>query len=147
MPIMWSTSGSVKLTSYTDYGLRALMLLAAERGVVMSSAALADRLCISRNHLAKILLDLVDGNYLTSVRGAGGGVSLTRDPASIRVGELVQYLERDQALVECFRTDGGACCLLPQCRLRSLLRAARDAFITTLDRQTLADLIPDKVLV
>ena len=118
------------------------MLLAAEPGIVMSAAALADRLGVSRNHLAKILLDLVDGGYLSSVRGASGGVSLRLDPASIRLGELVDYLERDQALVECFRADGGSCCLLPQCRLRSLLHGASEAFFIALNKSTLADLVP-----
>lgn len=132
----------MKLTSYTDFGLRALMLLAAEPGVVISASALADRLNVSRNHLAKILLDLVDGGYLSSVRGAAGGVSLRIDPASIRLGELVDYLERDQPLVECFRADGGECCLLPQCRLRSLLRGAGEAFLIALNKNTLADLVP-----
>ena len=33
--------------------------------------------------------------------------------------------ERDQPLVECFRADGGACTLLPCCRLRFILKAGR----------------------
>jgi len=41
--------------------------------------------------------------------------------------------------VECFRSDGGACCLSPDCRLRGVLRQARDAFLATLDHATLAD--------
>ncbi len=132
----------MKLTSYTDYGLRALMLLAAEPGVVLSSTELADRLGISRNHLAKILFDLVEGGYLSSTRGAGGGVSMTRDAASIRIGDLVRHLERSQPLVECFRADGGACCLLPQCLLRGLLQGAGQAFLAMLNNSTLADLAP-----
>ncbi|WP_286840556.1 MULTISPECIES: Rrf2 family transcriptional regulator [unclassified Acidiphilium] len=132
----------MRLTSYTDYGLRALMLLAAEPGVVISAAVLAHRLGVSRNHLAKILLDLVDGGYLSSARGAAGGVSMTTDPGSIRLGDLVDYLERDQPLVECFRVDGTECCLLPQCRLRSLLRGGAEAFLIALNQNTLADLVP-----
>lgn len=132
----------MRLTNYTDYGLRALTLLAAAPDTVMSSTTLAERLDISRNHLAKILLDLVAGGYLESVRGAGGGVSMTRDPGTIRIGDLVRYLERDQPVVECFRADGGQCCLQPQCRLRGLLRAADGEFIASLNRNTVADLVP-----
>lgn len=129
------------LTSYTDFGLRALMLLAAAPERVQSATVLADRLGISRHHLAKILLDLVAGGYLASVRGAAGGVRLARAPAEIRVGEIVRYLGRHDAMVECFRADGGHCSLTPACRLRGALAGASAAFIATLDRNTLADIV------
>ncbi len=58
---------------------------------------------------------------------------------SLSVGEFVRGHEQDQALVECFRPDGGACTLLPRCRLRGMLAAAKDAFYQHLDRYTLAD--------
>ncbi|HTI00700.1 MAG TPA: Rrf2 family transcriptional regulator [Acidisoma sp.] len=128
------------LTNYTDYGLRALMLLAAEPARVQSATVLSDRLGISRHHLAKILFDLVAGGYLASVRGAAGGVILAHPPEQIRLGEVVRYLARDQALVECFRADGGSCRLLPSCRLRGALIRAKEAFAFSLDQNTLADM-------
>ncbi len=128
------------LTSYTDFGLRALMLLAAAPERVQSAATLADRLGVSRHHLAKILLDLVAGGYLVSVRGAAGGVRLARPAADIRVGEIVRHLGRHDALVECFRADGGDCNLRPACRLRGALAGAAEAFISALDHHTLADI-------
>jgi Rrf2 family transcriptional regulator, nitric oxide-sensitive transcriptional repressor len=130
----------VQLTSYTDYGLRALMLLGAEPGRVQSAAALSGRLDISRHHLAKILLDLVAGGYLVSVRGPAGGVRLARPPGQIRVGEVVRYLERTQPMAECFRADGGCCNLRPTCRLRTTLIGAQEAFVAALNRSTLADM-------
>lgn len=129
------------LTSYTDYGLRALMLLAAEPTKVQSAAALSHRLGVSRHHLAKILLDLVAGGYLASVRGAAGGVQLAHPPEQIRLGEIIGYLGRDQVLVDCFRADGGSCGLRPSCRLRGALGKAREAFVASLDQNTLADMV------
>jgi DNA-binding IscR family transcriptional regulator len=64
---------------------------------------------------------------------------LARPAREIRVGEVVRGHEQDQSLVECFRPDGGACTLLPRCRLRGMLAAAEDAFYQHLDRYTLAD--------
>ncbi|HUW80086.1 MAG TPA: Rrf2 family transcriptional regulator [Acidocella sp.] len=90
------------LTSYTDYGLRALMLLASDPKKVQSTISLAEQLNISRHHLAKTLQDLVVGGYLVSVRGAAGGVQLPNPPAQIRLGEVVRFLARDHVLVECF---------------------------------------------
>ena len=132
----------VTLTNYTDFGLRALMLLAIEPDRVQSTAALATRLDVSRHHLAKILMDLVAGGYLLSSRGPAGGVRLAKQPGQIRIGDVVRYLERDQAMVECFRADGGQCNLLPECRLRLTLSRAKDAFIGALNGESLADMSP-----
>jgi len=96
---------------------------------------------VSRHHLAKILLDLVAGGYLASVRGAAGGVQLARPPEEIRVGEIIGYLGRDEVLVDCFRAGGGSCVLRPSCRLRGALSKAREAFLASLDENTLADMI------
>jgi Rrf2 family nitric oxide-sensitive transcriptional repressor len=53
-----------------------------------------------------------------------------------------RHLERAQSLVECFRPDGGACCLSPECRLRTLLAQARAAFLATLDSTSLEECLP-----
>ena len=60
-------------------------------------------------------------------------------PQKITLGEVVRALDRDEALVECFRADGGACALTPRCRLKSRLFAAREAFLRQLDTTTLAE--------
>jgi Rrf2 family nitric oxide-sensitive transcriptional repressor len=97
---------------------------------------------LSRNHLHKIVQDLAALGIVRTVRGAGGGVRLAARPAEVRIGTLVRQLEGDQALVECFRSDGGTCILTPACRLRAMLRGARDSFYESLDRYTLADCLP-----
>ena len=71
-------------------------------------------------------------------RRAKGG-RLTRPPQSITLGEVVRALEQRQALVECFRKDGGDCVLKPRCRLKARLAAAREAFMRELDTTTLAE--------
>ncbi|MDE2239771.1 MAG: Rrf2 family transcriptional regulator [Rhodospirillales bacterium] len=128
------------LTSYTDYGLRALMVLASDPQKVQSTISLAGKLNISRHHLAKILQDLVIGGYLVSVRGAAGGVKLAYPPAQIQLGEVAHYLARDQALVECFHRDGGNCSLRPSCRLRGALSKARESFFISLNEYSVADI-------
>jgi Rrf2 family nitric oxide-sensitive transcriptional repressor len=130
----------VRLTSFTDYGLRALMRMASAPERAWSTAELADELRISRHHLTKIIQTLAKAGYLTTRRGGGGGATLARPPADIRLGDLVRLLERGQALVECFDTDGGACTLTGHCRLKHRLRAAEERFLADLNRSTLAEI-------
>lgn len=129
----------MRLTMFTDFALRALMRLAGEPTRSFATSEIASEFDISRNHLAKVVRDLADSGFITTQRGAGGGFSLARPPQSITIGEVVRALEARQALVECFRGDGGDCVLTPRCRLKMRLAAAREAFMRELDTTTLAE--------
>lgn len=128
----------MRLTSFTDYGLRALMRMASVPERAFSTAEIADEFGISRNHLNKVVQRLARHGFVATRRGAGGGAMLARPASEIGLGDLVRLLEQDQALVECFSPDG-ACCVTPVCRLKGKLYAAEAAFLAELDRSTLAD--------
>lgn len=129
----------MRLTRFSDLGLRALMRMAAEPARAISTADLAAEFAISRNHLTKAMAALSASGVVTTRRGTGGGALLARPADQIRVGDVVAALERDSALVECFQTDGGACSITTCCRLKPMLGGARQAFIDHLNRFTLAD--------
>jgi len=129
----------MRLTSFTDFALRALMRLAGEPTRSFATNEIAAEFGISLNHLAKVVRDLADGGFISTQRGAGVGFSLARAPQSITLGEVVRVLEARHALVECFRGDGGNCVLSPRCRLKARLAAAREAFMRELDATTLAE--------
>lgn len=131
----------MRLTSFTDYGLRVLMRMAGEPDRAFTAAMLADEFRISRNHLAKVISALAAAGCLETRRGGGGGAILADSPENIRLGDVVAALEADQAIVECFAPGGNACTLLPQCRLKSRLADANTAFIADLNRSTLADCV------
>ncbi len=128
----------MRLTSFTDFGLRVLMRLAGQPDAVLSTEQVAREFAISRHHLQKVVQDLAAAGFVRTRRGAGGGLMLARPADEIRLGAVVRALERDQALVECFRADGGACRLTPFCRLRGELHRAGEAFLASLDETTLA---------
>jgi Rrf2 family nitric oxide-sensitive transcriptional repressor len=129
----------MRLTTFTDFALRALMRLAGDPGRSFSTGEIALEFGISRNHLAKVVHDLADCGFIITQRGIGGGFVLARTPQAITLGEVVRALEGTSALVECFRQDGGGCVLTPRCRLKGRLAAARQAFLRELDKTTLAD--------
>lgn len=129
----------MRLAAFTDYGLRILMRLARAPEELAKTQGIAQEFGIPYNHLAKVVQDLVRGGFITTQRGAGGGIRLARSPDSITLGEVVRFLEQRYPLVECFRSDGGACLLTPTCRLKSRLAAAREAFLMELERSTVAE--------
>nr|WP_306268652.1 Rrf2 family transcriptional regulator [Pararhizobium sp. IMCC3301] len=129
----------MRLTSFTDFGLRALMRMASAPDRAFSTAELAEEFALSRNHLTKIMAALAQAGIATTRRGAGGGAMLARSPDEIRLGDVVRILETGQPLVECFAASGGDCSITGCCRLKTRLQAAEIAFLADLDRSTLAD--------
>ena len=129
----------MRLTAFTDYGLRALMRMASAPDRAFSTAELAQEFRLSRNHLTKIMQRLARGGIVETRRGGGGGAVLARAPGTIKLGEVVRLLEQGNALVECF-APGGYCTIEGCCRLKARLRSAETAFLADLDRATLADI-------
>ena len=130
----------MKLSSFTDFGLRTLMRLAGNPERAFSTRELADELSVSLHHLTKVVARLSSAGYVNSRRGNQGGIWLARDPAQIGLGDVVTELEGETAIVECFREDGGNCSLAAACRLPRRLAKARHQFIEELNRSTLADI-------
>ncbi len=130
----------MRLTSFTDYGMRMLMRMASAPDTAFSTAELADEFGLSRHHLTKIMQRLAQGGIVTTRRGGGGGAMLARAPQEVSVGSVVRLLEEGQPLVECFTATGGDCTITGCCRLKARLRSAEAAFLADLDRSTLADI-------
>lgn len=134
----------MKLTSHTDYGLRILMALAVIDDRLVTIEELADRHRISRNHLMKVAQSLVALGLVKSVRGRGGGLTLAKDPAAVRMGDVIRSLEADMQLVSCLGDGPATCILSGACRLTGALRSAINAFFAELDRLTLSDLVVNR---
>ncbi len=130
----------MQLTQFTDYSLRLLIYLARlpEPGMA-TIAEVADYHQISKNHLIKIVATLTSEGYVMATRGKGGGIQLARPPQSIGLGELVRKTELNMNLVECFDLSTNECRLIRGCFLKGVLYEAQLAFMSVLDKYTLAD--------
>ena len=133
----------MRLTSFTDFGLRALMRMASEPDRAFSTADLATEFALSRNHLTKIMATLAQAGIVTTRRGGGGGAMLARPADQIRLGEVVRLLEAGQSIVDCFQptsqSTSNDCSIIGCCRLKARLRSAEAAFLADLDQSTLAN--------
>jgi Rrf2 family nitric oxide-sensitive transcriptional repressor len=131
----------MRLTRQTDYSLRVLIHLAVHGERLATIEEISEAYGISRAHLMKVVHELGRTGFLETLRGRGGGLRLARPAAEIRVGEVVRAVEGSLALVDCLEADGGDCRIEPACALRAAFVEALEAFFTSLDGHTLADLI------
>lgn len=165
----------MKLTNYSDYALRSLIYLAVkpEPQALSNISDIADSYQISKSHLTKIIHQLGQLGYIETVRGKNGGIRLARAPEDINLGLLIKQVEPDFSLVECFAatvpSDDNVeqqglpitlideladrskpnsklgCVISPACQLKGVFFEAITAFITVLERYTLADIISNEV--
>lgn len=129
----------MRLSRFTDIGLRALMYMAAKDRRV-SSREVAEAYDISKDHVTKSLQTLATLGVVESTPGRNGGFTLSAHPGDIRLGRLVHDLEPSLAMAECF-TEGSTCPLTPSCDLADALARAQNAFFDSLNDVTLADLL------
>ena len=130
----------MRLTTFSDYAFRVLMYAGQVGDRLITIEETAKVYGVSRAHLMKVVNILTKTGYLKGVRGRAGGFTLARPAEKINLGAVIRATEPDFALVECFAT-GNQCVITGACRLPNVLNEALGAFVTTLDRYTLADIL------
>lgn len=132
----------MRLTQFTDFSLRTLLFLSANRDRLVTIQDIADLHGISKNHLMKVVYQLGQTGLVETVRGRNGGLRLAKEPADINIGQLVRTTETDFFMAECFDRADDTCPLTNDCKLKHTLNDATRAFLAVLDQQTLADMLP-----
>ncbi len=131
----------MQLTKYSDYGLRVLMYIGLKSEGLCTIREISEAYSISENHLMKLIHHLGKLGYIHTVRGKNGGIELAKNPDSINIGDLVLETETNLNIVECFDPQQNTCPIIGVCQLQIILSEALDAFILTLKKYTLKDLI------
>lgn len=131
----------MRLTLQTDYALRVLIYAGIKAGALCTIPEIACHFDISRGHVMKVVHRLGQLGYLETIRGKGGGIRLARSAARINVGAVIRDVEQELGVLGCLQETPGYCRIEAGCVLRGALRDATTAFLATLDRLTLADLV------
>jgi Rrf2 family protein len=135
----------MKISQKGLYALQAMMMLARrhhEGAIKIHDIAYEE--VLPEKFLELILLELKNARMVESVRGAKGGYQLRRDPAEIRLSEIIRLIDGPLApfadaehLRELIDRD------LPHRALYQVFLDVRDAAARILEHATLADLIAD----
>ncbi|HTD04361.1 Rrf2 family transcriptional regulator [Undibacterium sp.] len=128
----------MRLTRYSDIGLRVLMYLAREsRTPAVTVGEVSGQFDIPHNHLVKVVGAMAKLGWIDALRGRNGGISLAVPAKSLRIGDVLQALEGSGEAIDC---DGLGCQLAADCGLRHALRSGMQAFYAAMNRYTLADI-------
>jgi len=119
--------------------------VAKKNGELASIREVSEAYEISSNHLMKVVHLLGKGGFLHTIRGKNGGFRLGKEPKDINIGALIRYTEDDLNIVECLGSGDAKCSLKDECRFADVMGEALQAFLTTIDKYTLEDLLVSKV--
>jgi Rrf2 family iron-sulfur cluster assembly transcriptional regulator len=143
----WSscTVWGVKVSTRGDYAARALLSLAlhGDSAGPTSVRDIADRTGLPQPYLEQILLALKGAGLVRSKRGVGGGYVLAREPAEIRLSDIVSAVDGPIVAGDFGEphTDG-ACDHEGQCVLLAIWAEVGEHMRKYLDSWTLADIAP-----
>ena len=131
------------LSSACEYGLRAAVYVASldEDGHV-PIRRISEALDISAPFLTKVLQQLTENGFMTSLRGPKGGVALARPPSEITIADVVTSIDGDALFTECVLGLPG-CGEEAPCPLHEKWGAERARLAALFASLTLADLAAD----
>jgi len=139
----------LQLTKRTEYGLIALTFLTHREGSICSVREICEHYPVPRRLVAEVLKDLCHAGLVDSHRGAAGGYTLARRPATITVGDVVAVLEGHPSLTSCASAgalEAQPCGIQSVCPIRSPIETLRHEIWHLLTRTTLLSLASHPLL-
>jgi Rrf2 family protein len=133
--------GYVHISARSEYGLRAMLSLAAEpSGTPLTGEVLAVREGLPQKFLESVLSDIRRAGLVVSQRGRGGGYRLARDASKISVADVMRALDGPLADVRGLRPEAVAY-RGPAEHLPEVWVAARASLRAVLDNVSIADVV------
>lgn len=133
----------IRLSTKGRYGTRLMLNLAShykKEGNAIVLKRISEEENISIRYLEQLVIPLKISRLVKSIRGAGGGYALGRDPSTICVREILDALEGRCCLVECV-DDPAFCERHASCATHEIWKEATLLLKNYLGSITLTDLL------
>jgi Rrf2 family protein len=132
----------IRLSTKGRYGTRLMLNLAnnynnGNDAIILKSVSDAEK--ISIRYLEQIIIPLKINKLVKSIRGAGGGYILARNPSQIKLSDILDSLEGTMSLVECVE-DQDYCKRIDECATHEVWKEASSMLQDYFESLTLKDL-------
>lgn len=135
----------MKISTRGRYALRLMVDLGINSAEGCCSVReIAQRQGISDKYLEQIISVLSKAGFVSSVRGAGGGYRLSRDPKKYTVGMILRATEGSLAPVTCLTEGEPPCERADSCTTLFIWEKIYKAVNDVVDNITLEDLIENE---
>ena len=126
----------MQLKASTDYGMRAILYLAAP-GTTCSSKDIAEDMSIPRDYLIQLAQLLRNAGIIEARPGKHGGYRLAKDPADTNVLEIMEALDDDAKQSTRAKRDArkGGAMVQEIKQVYDLIEESMDAYLSSLTVQ------------
>jgi Rrf2 family protein len=130
---------SFRFRKKTEYGMMMVSLLAeAGKDGLVSVRAMQEN-GLPRSFLVKIARDLIKAKLIVAKEGRGGGYSLTRDPDTITLKEVVEAVDGQIVTASCLVHGAKKCPLADKCPHKSIMVKLTDEISSLLAKYKLSE--------
>ena len=133
----------IKLSTKGRYGTRLMLNLARNHASGQGAVILknvSEEEGISIRYLEQIIIPLKIHRLVKSIRGAGGGYSLAREPGEINMCQILEPLEGTCCLVDCVN-DPDFCDRISFCSTHEVWKGATQVLKDYFEKITLRDIL------
>ena len=110
----------MKISTKGRYGLRIMLDIASNGG---DKPRMVADICraqgLSAKYAGRLIIKLREAGIIASVRGAGGGYKLRRNPKNISLLEIIEAMEGDINIVDCVNCPK-KCSMSKNCPARTI---------------------------
>ncbi len=96
----------MRITLESDYALRIITAL-AEHNELIDAGTLSQDTQVTQRFTLKILHKLVQGDFVTSQKGAKGGYKLKKSPSEITLKSVIELIDGPIGIVRCLGNEEG----------------------------------------
>ncbi|MBR1945735.1 MAG: Rrf2 family transcriptional regulator [Alphaproteobacteria bacterium] len=131
----------MKISTKGRYGLRILLDLALhDQNTPRLMKDIARSQQISEKYISRLILQLNEAGFVTSFRGAKGGLKLAKPPKEITLLEIVEAMEGRISIVEC-ASDKNFCPKSEDCSACRIWSSLNKKIRKQMNEITLKDLL------
>lgn len=129
----------MNLSKTSEYALRILSFMSVNDEDRFTAQLLHKKLKIPHRYLRKLLTNLSKHKFITSSKGKGGGISLSKNPNKIFLSEIIEYTQGLDVFESCI-FGFEKCLLAEKCALHDKWNEAREKIKEILRTTSLADI-------
>ena len=135
----------MKLSTRARYALRLMLEIAKQSkdGAPVSLSQVAKSDDLPRRYLEQLVIALKRDSLLRGVSGKEGGYYLTRPPAEIKIGEIIEAAIGPVSIVDCVG-DPGECLKSDLCECRVMYSLINQRITEVFNEFSLADMLESK---
>ena len=131
----------MQLASTTDYAIRIVCYLAAQRQMI-STSELSQELSVPASYIPKITKQLKQVEIVTACEGTNGGYQIAKQPEKISLMDVISCTESTMAISRCLEKDGFCSRNYTDCcKVHQILLDLQNTYNNRLESVKISDII------